>query len=420
MPVVIVGAGLLGLTSAFFLKRHGLDVVVIERQAEVGLETSFANGGMLHASQANPWNEPGVFLTALRMLGREDAALLVRLRSVPSLLRWGAAFVRESNPARYCRNFEKNARLARYSLAQMVTLRQAIGTDYDFMQRGTIKLYRTEAEVIAAAALCTQLLEWGINYQVLTPAAAVAIEPALGPIESRLAGGLFFPDDEAGDAYRFCRLLAAHLRALGVVFHFNTNVLGLTGDHHHVRAVRTTLDEHTAEAILLAAGSYTPLLTKSLGLRIAVAPVKGYSLTVPIKGWSGAPQVPVIDDHLHAAVCPLGDRLRIAGTAEFAGYDHALTPGRIDTLFRLVTELYPRFAPYLDRAEAAPWTGLRPMSSDGVGIMGRTRIAGLYLNTGHGPLGWTMAAGAGRLVADEIAGVSPELALAPYHVTRGT
>ncbi|MGH8595686.1 MAG: FAD-dependent oxidoreductase, partial [Gammaproteobacteria bacterium] len=183
-------------------------------------------------------------------------------------------------------------------------------------------------------------------------------------------------------------------------------------------AVRADRDR-AGDVILIAAGSYTSLLTKTIGLRVPVAPVKGYSLTVPLNGWPNGPRVPVIDDHLHAAVCPLGDRLRIAGTAEFAGYDRRLTRARIDNLFRLVNDLYPTFSPYLDHAAALPWTGLRPMTPDGVGIMGRTPIPGLYLNTGHGHLGWTMAAGAGRLVADEIAGVEPELALAPYHFERG-
>ncbi len=418
MRVVVVGAGLLGLTSAYYLRGHGLDVTVIERQSGAGLETSFANGGMLHASQANPWNEPGVFMAALRMLGREDAALLVRLKALPGLMRWGASFIRESNPARYRLNFEKNARLARYSLAQMAALRATLGTDYDFVKLGTIKLFRTAAEVVAAERLGVQLRDWGIAYQVIDPAAAVALEPALAPIAPRLAGGLYFPDDEAGDAYRFCGLLKTYLEDRGVGFHFDTSVHGFHLNGSRINAVKTSQGDHEGEVILIAAGSYTPRLTRQLGLDVPVAPVKGYSLTVPLNGWQAPPRVPVIDDHLHAAVCPLGDRLRIAGTAEFAGYDLALTASRIDNLFRLVTSLYPGFAPHLDRNLALPWTGLRPMSSDGVGIMGRTRILGLYLNTGHGPLGWTMAAGAGRLVADEIAGAIPELALAPYHLER--
>lgn len=418
MRAIVVGAGLLGLTTAYFLKRCGLDVVVLERRAGAGLETSFANGGMLHASQANPWNEPGVLTAALRMLGREDSALLVRLRALPGLLAWGAAFVHQSNPVRYRRNFEKNARLARYSLAQMAELRNALSADYDCVKLGTLKLYRTAAEVSAAARLCAQLTDWGIAYRILDPAGVVAIEPALGAIAARLAGGVYYPDDEAGDAYRFCGLLTQHLQRTGVVLSFNTEVRAITLTSGRIAGVATAHGHLPSDFVVVAAGSYTPQLTKTAGLRVPVVPVKGYSLTIPLNGWRDTPRVPVIDDHLHAAVCPLGDRLRIAGTAEFTGYDLLLTPSRIENLFALVIKLYPGFGPYLDRANALPWAGLRPMSSDGVGIMGRTRIPGLYLNTGHGPLGWTMAAGAGRLVADEIAGASPELELAPYYLAR--
>jgi len=418
MRIVVVGAGLLGLTTAYFLRRHGLAVEVLDRRAGVGLETSFANGGMLHASQANPWNEPGVLTAALRMLGREDSALLVRLRALPALLRWGAAFVHQSNPVRYRRNFNKNARLASYSLAQMVELRSVLSSDYDFVKLGTMKLYRTFGEVSRATQLCNQLADWGVAYRILDPAGVVAIEPALGAIAARLAGGVYFPDDEAGDAYRFCELLGAHLRRTGVEFHFNTVVRALTLSGGRISGVETAQGHRRGDIVVAACGSYTPLLTKTAGVKVPVAPVKGYSVTIPMNGWLTPPKVPVIDDHLHAAVCPLGDRLRIAGTAEFTGYDLTLTPSRIENLFALVTQLYPGFTPYLDRANAVPWAGLRPMSSDGVGIMGCTHIPGLFLNTGHGPLGWTMAAGAGRLVADEIVGVRPELELAPYHLER--
>ncbi len=418
MRVLIVGAGLLGLTTAFFLRRHQLEITVIDRASGPGLETSFANGGMLHASQANPWNAPGVFWQALKMLGREDAALLVRPAAIPRLLSWGVAFIRHSAPSHYLRNFEKNARLARYSLAQMKILREGLGGEYDYRQRGTIKLFRTESEVVAAAALGDLLRQWNIAYEVISPARTVELEPALGPIAAQLAGGLYFPDDEAGDAYRFCQLLAADLERRGVTFRYGTRIKRVLLRGGRAVGVVTDGDEPIAGQVVLAAGSYTPLLAKGLGLRVPVAPVKGYSITLPSNGWQAGPVIPVIDDHLHAAVCPLGNRLRVAGTAEFAGYSLALTPSRINNLYGLVKQLYPAFEPYLERDHGAAWTGLRPMSVDGVGIMGATAVPDLYLNTGHGPLGWTMAAGAGRLVADEIAGVRTELDLAPYRVTR--
>ena len=415
--VIIVGAGLLGLTTAYFLRRHGAEVVVVERRTGAGEETSFANGSMLHASQANPWNEPGILWRALAMLGREESALLVRLRALPSLLAWGTAFVRASAPARYLQNFEKNARLAAYSLAQMAELRAVCALDYDFQSRGTLKLFRTHAAVESALRVCAQLAEWGIAYEVLDAERAVIVEPALAPIQEQLAGGLFFPRDEAGDAWKFCVALTAQLRRDQVEFRFETNAQRISRRAPHL-LIHTTREIAAADALVLAAGSYTPSLARTVGLHVPVAPVKGYSLTLPLNGWSAGPQVPVIDDHLHAAVCPLGERLRIAGTAEFAGFDLALTPRRIENLFSFVTTLYPAFVPHLERATARAWTGLRPMSSDGVGIMGATTVPGVFLNTGHGPLGWTMAAGAGRLVADQIMGVPPALPLAPYALAR--
>lgn len=418
MHVIIVGAGLMGLTTAFFLRRAGVEVTVVDRQSGPGLETSFANGGMLHASQANPWNEPGVLWTALRMIGREDAALLLRPRALPGMWRWGLDFVRHSRPAHYLRNFERNAHLARYSLSEMEGIRGVVGGDYDAQRSGTMKLFRTAQEVAGAARLCAQLGAWGIQHQVIDAAGAVAREPALAPIEGQLAGGLFFPQDESGDARRFCALLADWLQAQGVHLRYGLGVRSLRPRQGRSPVVVTMDGELESDAVVLAAGSYSPQLAKGVGLRLPVVPVKGYSLTLPLNGWEAGPRVPVIDDHLHAAVCPLGDRLRVAGTAEFAGYDLELTPTRINNLFDLVTKLYPAFRPWLDPNLAIRWTGLRPMSSDGVGIMGPTRVPGLFLNTGHGHLGWTMAAGAGHLVADEITEQRPALPAGFYHLSR--
>lgn len=419
MRIVVIGAGLLGLTTAWFLRQHGCEVLVLDRAEGPGRETSFANGGMLHASQANPWNEPGVFGHALKMLGKEDAALLVRLRAVPSLLGWGLRFVQHSQPARYLRNFEKNAHLARYSLSMMRELRAATGPDYDYATRGTLKLFRDAAGVAGAARLCRQLSDWGIEFRVVDGAGAVALEPALAPIGERLAGGLYFPADESGDAHRFCELLAAAAAAQGVRFAYGSPIKRLLRAGERVLGVSTRDGAyHEADAFVLAAGSYSAPLAKQVGLAVPVQPAKGYSITVPCADWDARPTLPVIDDFLHAAVCPLAGRLRVAGTAEFAGFDLRLTPSRIANLFGLLKQLYPAVAPHLDPARVQAWTGLRPMSADGVGIMGATAISNLFLNTGHGPLGWTMAAGAGKLVADEIAGVAPALDLAQYRLAR--
>ncbi len=418
MHVLIVGGGLLGLTTAYFLRLAGVRVTLLERRAGVALETSFANGAMLHASQANPWNEPGIFWRALGMLGREEAALLVRPRVLPGLWRWGFAFVRHSQPARYLRNFEKNAHLARYSLAETQRMRAALGLEYAQQRRGTLKLFRTQAALANATTLCAQLRSWGIAVNPVDGRGAVALEPALAPIASVLTGGLYFPEDESGDAYQFCTGLARHLVANGLECHFDTSVTSLSVRAGARWAVRTATTEFDVNAVVLAAGSYTPALARQVGLTVPIVPVKGYSLTLPCEGWQQGPQIPVIDDHLHAAVCPLGERLRVAGTAEFAGFDGSLNTVRIENLFRLVQQLYPDFMPRLQRERVSCWSGLRPMSCDGVGIMGSTSLPGLFLNTGHGPLGWTMAVGAGHFVADEITGESPAVDAAAYRLER--
>lgn len=420
MRVIVIGAGLLGLSTAHALRQSGADVLVIDRQSGPARETSFANGAMLHASQANPWNEPGIAWAVLKTLGREDSAVLLRPRALPGLARWGLAFVRHSRPHRYLRNFERNAHLARYSLSCMAALRTETGIAYSHAARGTLKLFRTAPELTAAARLCGQLADWGIRHELVEARRAAAIEPALTAVLPDLAGGLHFPDDESGDAFLFCARLADWLQQRGLALRLGVTAQRLRPARGHGWEVETDQGILAAEAIVLAAGSYSAALARPLGLYVPVAPVKGYSLTVPRGGWPDGPQVPVIDDHLHAAVCPLGDQLRVAGTAEFAGFDLALTRGRLDNLFELLLKLYPGFAPHLNRAAALRWAGLRPMSVDGVGIMGATPRPGLFLNTGHGHLGWTMAAGAGRLVAAEVLGLTPELPLAPYRLARFT
>ena len=381
MRVVIIGSGLMGLTTAYFLNRAGADVCVVERQDSAGRETSFANGGMLHASQANPWNAPGILWSAVRMFGREDSPLLIRKAALLRLLRWGTAFVRHSSPERYAQNIRRNATLAHYSLSVMRELRESEALSYDCSERGTLTIYRTQREVDAAAEYAERFAAAGLAFDTVDRQRACEIEPALSAIAGEISGAS-----------------------------------KLVREGNAVASANTGTRRLRADAFVLTAGSYTPLLSRNVGLRVPVQPVKGYSITAPIGAWRGAPITPVIDEHLHAAVCPLGDRLRVAGTAEFAGYSQTLTKSRIDNLFHLLTSLYPDYEPHLDPAKTDRWTGLRPMAPDGVGIMGRTRIPNLFLNTGHGHLGWTMAAGAGKAVAAEVLGNGAEFDLEPYRL----
>jgi D-amino-acid dehydrogenase len=418
MRCVVVGAGLLGLTTAWFLRQRGAEVSVFERRSGVGLETSFANGGMLHASQASPWNEPGAMWQALKSLGREESALLIRPLALARMLPWTWAFFRNSSAPRYLENVAKNARLAQYSLAVFNTEFASREFAFEHAKLGTLKIYRTQEALDAAANIAVRCRDWDVRYALLDSGAIIALEPALSPIRAALSGGIHFPDDVSGDAYSFCRALAKACAERGVVFQFDAAVERLVGDSSGVHGVVVDGHVHNSDACVIAAGSYSGQLCAPLGVRVPVQPVKGYSLSVPMDSWPLAPRLPVIDEHFHAAVCPLGSQLRVAGTAEFAGFDTRLTRSRIDNLYRLIDSIYPDAAHFLDRDATLEWTGFRPMSPDGVGVMGSTPLRGLFLNTGHGHLGWTMAPGAGKLVADDILDGSGDMALDDYAIAR--
>lgn len=417
MRIVVIGSGLLGLVTAYFLNKAGAEVCVVDRQDSAGRETSFANGGMLHASQVSPWNSPGILWAALRMLGREDSALLIRSRALPRMLRWATAFVRQSNRELFAANIERNARLAQYSLKVMQEIRAIESLQYDYARRGTLSIFRTQRALDAAAEFSTQFAAGGMPFELLDRAGVLGVEPALGGIANEIVGGSYYPEDESGDAFKFCQGIYQACERNGVEFLFNTEVNSLVREGRGVAFADIGSRRLTADQFVLAAGSFTPLLAKTVGLRVPVQPVKGYSITAPMGAWQHPPIVPVIDEDMHAAVCPLGNRLRVAGTAEFAGYNSALTKSRVDNLFKLLFSVYPEYEPHQDVAMTERWTGLRPMTTTGVGLMGQTPLSNLYLNTGHGHLGWTMAAGAGKAVAAEVMQTERDFSLESYHLS---
>lgn len=420
MKVVVIGAGMAGLSAAYYLNAQGVDVTVLERREGPGLETSFANGSVLHPSIAQPWNSPGIFGELMRNLGREDSPMLLRAHALPSLLGWGFGFIRNSLPGRYRANTVSSTLLGQYSLKIFRELRAAVPLRYDAYCRGVLLLFRDSTALENALQWARSLESAGVDCRGLTSQSVATLEPSLAQIAHQLVGAIHYPNEEGGDPYAYCCGLEQHLQSQGVRFLYGVNATGWQRQADHITAVLdATGKTHDGDRFLLAAASYSTPLAAAAGVRIPVRPAKGYSVTLP-RGTSGfAPNIPVVDNDLHVAIVPVGEKtIRVAGTAEFTGYDTRINPARIANLMNLLGRLYPRYAESLRPDDVVPWTGLRPMCTEGVPLVGPTAVPNLYLNTGHGQLGWTMAAGSGRLAADLLLGLKPGLDPAPYLPTR--
>lgn len=419
MNVVIVGAGLVGVTSAYALHKAGAKVIVVERRAGPSLETSYGNAALQHPSLVDPWNSPGVAWDLLKWIGRDDAPMLLHLAQVPKLASWGLRFLANSAPARFHANTLKNLRLALLARREMASIREETRIAYHCRKTGTLAVARSDASLTAAKAHAAFIAPHGIQFRTLSADETIAIEPQLAPIAGAIKGGVFYPEDERGDPHGFSVELTNWLTARGVTFLFETEVTALRADKTRVRAVDTQAGEIEADAFVLAAASLSPALAAPLKVRIPVKPVKGYSATIEARGNPHLPKVPVSDSGLHAAVVPIGDdRLRVAGTAEFAGFDASVRKPRVDNLLRLLKRIYPKFVESVDTSDFEAWTGFRPVSPDGVPIVGATRIANLFVNTGHGHIGWTTAAGSARLLADVMMERAPALAAGEYALKR--
>jgi D-amino-acid dehydrogenase len=417
VKALIIGSGLIGTTSAYFLARRGWEVTVLDRRDGPGQETSFANGSLLTPSMPEPWNAPGSWRILLKSLGRADSALKLRPKALPHLAGWGIGFLRNSSPERYLANTVKNLKLALHSVETLGKLRREIGIEYGGAFRGSLRVIRDPAALERALAWAQTLrAEGGLASRCLSADEIVAMDPALAPIARQLAGGIHYPADEIGNAYRYCVNLTDHARRAGVDFRFRTPVTGIEVRHGAVTAVSSADERFSADRYVVAAASYSPLLLKSIGLNVPVRPAKGYSVTFERPALDPPLQLPVADDDFHAVVVPLENVIRVAGTAEFTGYDLALTESRIRNLLTLVRQVLPKGR--FERSMARPWCGLRPMSVDGVPIIGPTPVGNLWLSTGHGPLGWTMAAGSGQLLADLLTGGSPAVNPDDYAFAR--
>lgn len=415
MRVLVLGAGVVGTATAWYLAKAGHEVTVVDRQPGPGLETSFANGGQISPCHAEPWANPGVLLKVLKWLGRDDAPLLFRWgRWDPVLWAWGLRFLANCPGPRAAVNIERTLRVAIYSRAALGELRAETGIQYDQRTQGILHIYRDGREFAHARATAGLMAGWGLERLVKDAAQCVAIEPALTPVAQQLAGGIFTPGDESGDAHKFTEALAALAAARGVGFRYGVTVRALVNDGRRIAVADTDNGPLTADTFVLAAGSYSPLLARPLGLRLPIVPAKGYSITLPQVG-DGAPSVSITDDEHKLVYSRLGDRLRCAGTAEMTGYDTGLTEARWQVVRHHAQALFPQAG---DFTRAEPWTGLRPVTPDSVPLLGATPYGNLFLNTGHGTLGWTMACGSGRAVADLVSGRQPDIDLTGLGLDR--
>ncbi|MCW5572872.1 MAG: D-amino acid dehydrogenase [Steroidobacteraceae bacterium] len=406
MKVIVLGSGVIGVTTAWYLARAGVEVEVIERRAGPALETSFANAGEISPGYASPWAGPGMPLKAIKWLFTRHAPLVVRPRPDPAMCIWILRMLRNCTSARYALNKSRMVPLAEYSRDVLRRLRADTGIAYDERSLGTLQLFRTQRQLDDSAGDVAVLERLGVPYALLDAAGCIAAEPGLARARALIAGGLRLPDDETGDCYLFTERLAALAQAQGVGFRFGETIEGFEPGGDRIEAVRTDRGRVTADAYVLALGSYSTPLARRIGLRLPVYPVKGYSLTAPVTDANAAPVSTVMDESYKVAITRLGDRIRIGGTAELSGYNDRLTAARRETLELSARGLFPAGGDY---ARATFWTGLRPMTPDGTPIIGASRYRNLWLNTGHGTLGWTMACGSGQVIADLVTGREPAI-----------
>jgi len=404
MRIVILGSGVIGVTAAWYLARDGHEVTVLDRAAGPGLETSFANAGEISPGYSAPWAGPGMVLKSIKWMLHRHSPLVIRPRLDIYMMRWLFRMMKNCNDAAYAVNKERMVRIATYSRQCLEDLRAETGIAYDERTLGTLQMFRDQKGLDGAAKDVKVLEEAGVPHALLDRAGCLEVEPGLAGVSEKVAGGLHLPGDETGDCYKFTSALADLAAARGVTFRNFVTVKRVEVSGDEVTRIVTDEGDFAADAYVAALGSYTPLLLRPLGIRTQIYPVKGYSVTIPIVDASASPESTIMDEKHKVAITRLGDRIRAAGTAELTGYDMRLSHGRCAMLFHVVRDLFPGGG---DLSRVAFWTGLRPMIPDGGPLIGPTRYANLWLNAGHGTLGWTMACGSGSVLADMIAGRAP-------------
>lgn len=416
MRVLVLGGGVVGVASAYYLAKAGHEVTVLDRQGGAGMETSFANAGQVSPGYSAPWAAPGIPVKALKWLMMRYRPLVLWPSLDPKLYGWLARMLANCTEDAYQRNKGRMVRIAEYSRDVLAELRMETGIEYDHRERGTLQLFRTQKQLDHVGDDTTVLDAHGVPYEILDNAGCITAEPALAKVSGKFVGGLRLPGDETGDAFLFTQRLAAICARLGVQFRYGAKVEALRHEGGRISGVVLSDGQVLrADAYVAAMGSYTPALLRPLGVQLPVYPVKGYSITLPITAPDAAPVSTVMDETYKVAITRLGDRIRVGGTAELTGFNLALRAPRRATLAHSVSDLFPYGG---DIQQAQFWTGLRPMTPDGTPIIGPTKFSNLYTNTGHGTLGWTMACGSGRLLSDLISHRKPEIAAEDLAVGR--
>jgi D-amino-acid dehydrogenase len=406
MKVIVLGAGVIGVTTAWYLARGGAEVRVLDRQAGPGLETSFANAGELSYGMTSPWAAPGIPMKAVKWLFMRHRPLWIRPMIDPVMWDWGARMLANCNERSYRRNKGRMVRISNYSRDAMSELLAEVELDFDLREKGTLQLFRTEKQLKGSKADQEVLAEFGSPYEVLDREACIGAEPGLAHVAEKFVGGLRLTADRTGDCRMFTLALAGKAAGIGVSFRYGVTIEGFAWEGDRITGVRTDQGIERADAYVVALGPYAPILLREVGIRLPIYPIKGYSITLPVTDDAAAPQSTVMDETHKVAITRLGDRIRVAGQAEIIGYSRRLGRTATDTVRYVVGDLFPKGG---DVAKAEGWTGLRPMTPDGTPVIGPTRYSNLFLNTGHGTLGWTMACGSGRAVADAVLGRTPEI-----------
>lgn len=411
VDTIVLGAGAVGVATAYYLNRTGESVCVVERQPAAALETSWGNGCIIHASEIEPWSQPGMPRKILRWMGKEDAPVLLRYSAIPRTWRWGIRFALNCTDSRFRQHCESNLALALHSLRSLKEIRDELGLAYDASTKGVMKIYRSQSSLDAAERSLRRLEPFGLVFRRLTAAEAAAAEPSLAAAEGELIGAFHFPNDEVGDCNKFTQGLASECAKRGVEFRYGAVVKGIETNAGVAVGVVTDNGRLAAKRIVVALGSFTAPLLRGLGLNVPIYPVKGVSITFPRSLWNAAPCMAVIDDSRLFGLTPIGDRVRVAGSAEVIGFDTQPVEARWQAILGNASSTFPTLKSAFRRDRATVWAGLRPVTPTGTPLIGRTKVDGLWINSGHGHLGWTMACGSGRVLADLMHGRDPSIPL---------